>query len=392
MNRQGEDEVLDVARHRSDRGPGVERAHAPGDDVAGAGDAAGGRLDPGDAAEVGGQADAAAGVAAHVERGAAGADDRARAAARSTGGAAEVERVARLAVDEVVGLAREGQLGGVGLAHQDRAGSAQAGCHGRVGLGHEVLAAERAAGGDDAGGVVGVLERDRDAVERAELVAAGDRGVGGLGLLAGALGAELDDRVEVAVDLVDAGQMGFEHLGGGDLPGADCVGDCDKRGIGQVVHAWSSVCGLMRTGKLTRRIGCASRSCPSRSSFLSRAGPIDAMWRQPEGVSRGSVLCVGGFDGGFEGPANGIFAALADFLPGIGIGVLRLDFRIKTSPGPIDAGTDDVLAGLEWLAEQKAAPVALIGHSFGGAIVTPRGRAVGARRVGGGAVDADGRD
>ena len=76
----------------------------------------------------------------------------------------------------------------------------------------------------------------------------------------------------------------------------------------------------------------------------SRAGPIDAMWRQPEGVARGSVLCVGGFDGGFEGPANGIFAALADFLPGIGIGVLRLDFRIKTSPGPIDAGTDDVLA------------------------------------------------
>ena len=73
------------------------------------------------------------------------------------------------------------------------------------------------------------LERDRDAVEGAELVAAGDRGVGGCGLLAGALGAELDDRIEVAVDLVDAGQMGFEHLGGGDLPGADRVGDCDKR-------------------------------------------------------------------------------------------------------------------------------------------------------------------
>ncbi len=105
----------------------------------------------------------------------------------------------------------------------------------------------------------------------------------------------------------------------------------------------------------------------------SRAGPIDAMWCQPEGVARGSVLCVGGFDGGFEGPANGIFAALADFLPDIGIGVLRLDFRIKTSPGPIDSGTDDVLAGLEWLAEQEAAPVALIGHSYGGAIVIRAG-------------------
>ena len=124
----------------------------------------------------------------------------------------------------------------------------------------------------------------------------------------------------------------------------------------------------------------------------SRAGPIEAMWRQPEGVARGSVLCVGGFDGGFEGPANGIFAALADYLPGIGIGVLRLDFRIKTSPGPIDAGTDDVLAGLEWLAEQEAAPGRADWALVWGRDRDPRGGAVGARRVGGGAVDADGRD
>ena len=114
----------------------------------------------------------------------------------------------------------------------------------------------------------------------------------------------------------------------------------------------------------------------------SANGAIAALWHRPEVAARGSILCVGGFDGGFEGPANGIYGDLAAHLPPRGVGVLRLDFRVKTSPGPIDAGTDDALAGLDWLAEQRAAPVALIGHSYGGAIViraaARSGRAVGA--------------
>ena len=106
-------------------------------------------------------------------------------------------------------------------------------------------------------------------------------------------------------------------------------------------------------------------------SIPSSAGPIDALWHPPRAdvVARGSVLCVGGFDGGFDGPANGLYGDLGEHLPTQGIGVLRLDFRVKTSPGPIDAGTADVLAGVEWLSESGSGPVALIGHSYGGAIV-----------------------
>ena len=106
-------------------------------------------------------------------------------------------------------------------------------------------------------------------------------------------------------------------------------------------------------------------------SIPSSAGPIDALWHLPraEPAPRGSVLCVGGFDGGFDGPANGIYGDLGEHLPTLGIGVLRLDFRVKTSPGPIDEGTADVLAGVEWLSASGAGPVALIGHSYGGAIV-----------------------
>lgn len=102
----------------------------------------------------------------------------------------------------------------------------------------------------------------------------------------------------------------------------------------------------------------------------SAPGPIDALWHPPAVETvRGAVLCVGGFDGGFDGPAESIYADLAESLPQDGVGVLRLDFRVKTSPGPIDDGTADLLAGVDWVAEQGIPRIALIGHSYGGAIV-----------------------
>jgi len=106
---------------------------------------------------------------------------------------------------------------------------------------------------------------------------------------------------------------------------------------------------------------------PAATVIPSPAGPIDALWHPPRALQppqtsqaavRGSVLCVGGFDGGFDGPAEGIYRDLAEYLPTLGAGVLRLDFRIKASPGPIEAGTADVLAGLEWLSGRGAAPTA----------------------------------
>ena len=108
----------------------------------------------------------------------------------------------------------------------------------------------------------------------------------------------------------------------------------------------------------------------SETVVPSRLGSIDTIWHPPlPTATRGAVLCVGGFDGGFDGPAEGIYGDLGNALPELGVGVLRLDFRVKTSPGPIDDGTLDVLAGIDWLVEQGIARVALIGHSYGGAIV-----------------------
>ena len=137
---------------------------------------------------------------------------------------------------------------------------------------------------------------------------------------------------------------------------------------------------MVRALEGTARLACAlTMDEPIR--IPSANGAIAALWHPPEIAVRGSILCVGGFDGGFDGPANGVYGDLAAHLPPLGVGVLRLDFRVKMSPGPIDAGTDDALAGLDWLAEQRAAPVALIGHSYGGAIVI-RAAARSSRAVG----------
>ena len=105
-----------------------------------------------------------------------------------------------------------------------------------------------------------------------------------------------------------------------------------------------------------------------------------ARWHPPAADPDRAVLCVGGFDGGFSGP-DGIYEDLAAELPGTGIAVLRLDFRIKTAPGPIDEGTEDVLAGIAWLERWGVRRIALVGHSYGGAIViraAARSRAVAA--------------
>lgn len=82
----------------------------------------------------------------------------------------------------------------------------------------------------------------------------------------------------------------------------------------------------------------------------------------------GATICVGGFDGGFDGPADAIYATLAEDLLEHGIGSLRLSYRIKTSPGNLEEAVYDILAAVSFLTEERAGRIALVGHSFGGAV------------------------
>ena len=84
----------------------------------------------------------------------------------------------------------------------------------RVALRDEVQASQRAAGGNDAFGIERVFERHRDAVQRTYVVAARYGGVGGSGLVEGALGALHDDGVEASVHLIDAVKVGLRDFDG----------------------------------------------------------------------------------------------------------------------------------------------------------------------------------
>ncbi len=78
---------------------------------------------------------------------------------------------------------------------------------------------------------------------------------------------------------------------------------------------------------------------------------------------------VGGTDGGFDGPADGIYPTLADDLGALGVSGLRLNFRILQAPGPLEEGVFDVLAGIRFLQLERVGHIALVGHSYGGAVV-----------------------
>jgi hypothetical protein len=102
-------------------------------------------------------------------------------------------------------------------------------------------------------------------------------------------------------------------------------------------------------------------------------GELTGVLHACEGES-GAVIYVGGALGGLDGPANKIFARLADALTSPeaehGLTGLRLHYR---EPGEFEECVLDVLAGLSFLKGVGAQRVALVGHSFGAAVVIKAG-------------------
>ena len=104
------------------------------------------------------------------------------------------------------------ELGDVGLADDHRTSPPETLDEQCVLHGDVVPIDGRAIGGADAGGVDQVLDGDGEAVERADRLTAGEGAVGGGGLVAGAVGDEGADGVDVRVDALDTGERGGEQL------------------------------------------------------------------------------------------------------------------------------------------------------------------------------------
>jgi alpha/beta superfamily hydrolase len=107
---------------------------------------------------------------------------------------------------------------------------------------------------------------------------------------------------------------------------------------------------------------------PQEITCPSPRGSVRAIFHPPA-EGKPVVLMVGGFDGGFDGPADAIFPTLAEDIGERGIGTLRIDFIDRFSPGIVRNGAADVKAGIEELKQRGVQRFGLVGHSFGAAVM-----------------------
>jgi alpha-beta hydrolase superfamily lysophospholipase len=95
-------------------------------------------------------------------------------------------------------------------------------------------------------------------------------------------------------------------------------------------------------------------------------GPIEMRFYEVPG-SAAAALFVGGRGGGWDTPGCGrLYPDLCSDLNASGVSALRVRYR---QPNVLDECTLDVLAGLHFLGGRGISTAALVGHSFGGAVV-----------------------
>ena len=102
----------------------------------------------------------------------------------------------------------------------------------------------------------------------------------------------------------------------------------------------------------------------TRVILRNTKGDIEGIFHRAEGPA--GVVWVSGSLGGLDGPSFGIFETLSATLVKYGISSLRLDYRL---PGDFDQCVHDVLVGVNFLKQSGVDYIALVGHSFGAAVV-----------------------
>lgn len=108
---------------------------------------------------------------------------------------------------------------------------------------------------------------------------------------------------------------------------------------------------------------------PRAYTLRTRRGPVEVLLYEALGAKAGALL-AGGVGGGFDTPAMGLYPRLGERLLGQGLTTLRLKYRIATD---LAEAVQDVLAGVEFLVARGLERVALVGHSFGGAVMIDAG-------------------
>jgi dienelactone hydrolase len=87
----------------------------------------------------------------------------------------------------------------------------------------------------------------------------------------------------------------------------------------------------------------------------------------PVAGTRKGAIWIGGVGGGWDTPARGLYPRLCAELrtSEAGIASLRVRFRRSTD---LNSSVEDVLAGVDFLKGEGVEAIAIVGHSFGGAV------------------------
>ncbi|WP_043432525.1 alpha/beta hydrolase [Cystobacter fuscus] len=108
---------------------------------------------------------------------------------------------------------------------------------------------------------------------------------------------------------------------------------------------------------------------PRPFTLPTKRGPVDVLLYDSPGAKAG-VLLAGGVGGGFDTPALRLYPRLGEELLKHGLSTLRLRYR---HPTDLTESVQDVLAGVDFLVERGLERIALVGHSFGGAVMIRAG-------------------
>jgi fermentation-respiration switch protein FrsA (DUF1100 family) len=104
-------------------------------------------------------------------------------------------------------------------------------------------------------------------------------------------------------------------------------------------------------------------------AIVTSRGPIPGILHPREG-GEAAVIWISGAIGGLDGPAGKAYALLGQDLVAQGLTSLRLNYRM---PGELEECVLDTLAGVSVLKGLGASRVAVVGHSFGGAVAITAG-------------------
>lgn len=93
---------------------------------------------------------------------------------------------------------------------------------------------------------------------------------------------------------------------------------------------------------------------------------LGKIWKSHSSIQRAGVVFLSGVDGGFFEPVDGLYERVAAQLSHVGVSSIFVRYR---NPGELESSVQDAVAAADYLKRLGVRRVALVGWSFGGAVI-----------------------